>query len=369
MAADPIRCWARAEKSAVHVGERFTLVLTCGVVETSSTKVVPDEAQLDPAAIQLTPYEVVGGAHHADIMAPPWRYLQYEYTVRLLGDEFFGRDVDVPPIRVTYTVESAGTGERGREHEYLLPALPMRIASLAPANTGDIRDASGDTFAQIEARRVRADSELAAAAVFLAFTLVLLGLAGVRLKSSGRERAPAEVLALPRGAVLRSCLRETARLRSEVTKEGWSQERVTRALSACRLAGAVAMGRPVAHTFVEGGVQGREGQLSLARGLRRKRALISASITTEAIAGRSGSRAPEGARPRGPGTQETREAIGGALGVFAAARYGRNGTGDPAMLDRALEDATAAVRRLRLELLLSGVPPAWWSGRLPRPRA
>jgi hypothetical protein len=155
-----------------------------------------------------------------------------------------------------------------------------------------------------------------------------------------------------------------------VTREGWSQERVVRALSACRIAGAVAMGRPVAHTLVERGAQRREGQLSLTSGLlRRKRALISASITPEAIAGRSGYRTAEGPPSGGPGTPQTREAIGGALAVFAAARYSRDGTGDPAGLDRALEDATAAVRRLRLERLLPGVPPAWWPARLPRSQA
>ena len=33
--SDPIKCWWKTDKNAVHVGERFTLVLTCAVVDTS----------------------------------------------------------------------------------------------------------------------------------------------------------------------------------------------------------------------------------------------------------------------------------------------------------------------------------------------
>ena len=30
----PITCWWRTDRTAVHVGERFTLTLTCGITET-----------------------------------------------------------------------------------------------------------------------------------------------------------------------------------------------------------------------------------------------------------------------------------------------------------------------------------------------
>src|SRR5690348_3293353 len=98
---DPIRCWWKTDRTAVRIGERFTLALTCGVVETSSVKVVPTLTQIDPGAIQLTPFEVVGGRRGDDVVAPPWRYVQYEYTLRLLGEGFFGQDVNVPPLTVT----------------------------------------------------------------------------------------------------------------------------------------------------------------------------------------------------------------------------------------------------------------------------
>ncbi len=40
---EPIQCWWRTSASAVRVGDTFSLVLTCAVIETASTTVVPDE--------------------------------------------------------------------------------------------------------------------------------------------------------------------------------------------------------------------------------------------------------------------------------------------------------------------------------------
>lgn len=355
--SDPIRCWARTDKSAVHAGERFTLTLTCGVIETRDTRVVPEVTQLDPGAIQLTPYEVLGGTRHEDIQAPPWRYLQYEYTVRLLGPEFFGQDVAIPSIRVTYNIESATGGERGRDQTYLLPTLPMRIMSLAPGNAVDIRDAARDTFADIEARRFRANSELAVAAIFFGFALVLLGFGAVRVIGRRRGRAPAAAPTLPAGAVLRGCLRETARLKSEVARDGWTPERAGRALAAFRIAGAVALERPVAHTLVEMTVQTREGQLTLRKGIfRPKRALLSAPVTSDTIDrqranGNPGIAANAGNRSPGGRAGETLEDIRKALLVFSTARYARNSHLDNVALDQALDDGHTAVRRLRFAML------------------
>jgi hypothetical protein len=351
VASDPIRCWARTDKSAVHVGERFTLALTCGVIDTSGTKVVPDLTQLDPAAIQLTPYDVLGGTRHEDIQAPPWRYLQYEYTMRLLGPEFFGKDTDIPSIRVTYNIETTG-GERGRDQTYLLPTLPMRIMSLATGNAVDIRDAPGDTFADIEARRFRSNSELAAAAIFFAFALVLLGLAAVRVIAGRRERAPAAVPTLPAGTALQSCLREMARLKPEVARDGWTPERAGRALAMFRIAAAVALGRPVSHTLVDMNAPTREGQLMLRKGIfRPRRTLLSAPITSDAIDRLAGGGHQEHESAPGGRAGETLEEIRKELIVFSAARYSRNGHLDTAALDQALDDGHTALRRLRFATL------------------
>jgi hypothetical protein len=345
--SDPIKCWWRTDRSAVHIGEQFTLVLTCGVVETSRLRVAADQNRLDPMATELIPFEVVGGSRHRDIEVPPWRYFQYSYTVRLLGDEFFGREVAIPSIQIVYRVEStSGGGTRGRDQLYVMPALPMRILSLVPSSATDIWDASPETFADIDARLFRANGELTAAGIFFAFAAVLAGLAVVRMARRHATRVPTLDRPLPMWAVLRGCVRETGRLQTEVTREGWTPELTGRALAMCRIAGAVALDRPVAQTLVNVDVPGSEGQLALRKGiLRPKRALISAPTTAAAIALQldSGNLCQRDARARA-----VLEEIQGALRVFGAARYGRNGHLDVTALDTALDGGARAIRRLRV---------------------
>src|SRR5213592_1382318 len=78
---DPIKCFWKTDRSTIIVGERFTVVLTCGIIETDNIKAVPDFNQLEASTIGLQPFEVVKGVRHEDIKDAPWRYIQYEYTV------------------------------------------------------------------------------------------------------------------------------------------------------------------------------------------------------------------------------------------------------------------------------------------------
>src|SRR5256712_12264835 len=64
---DPMQCWWRTSAGAIRVGEPFSLVLTCAVVENDAAKVVVDQSKLEPSVIQLAPFEVTGGAHGADL--------------------------------------------------------------------------------------------------------------------------------------------------------------------------------------------------------------------------------------------------------------------------------------------------------------
>src|SRR5437762_9266225 len=82
--ADPIRCWWRTSASAVRVGEPFSLILTCAVVENESTTIVPDQSRLEPAAMQLPPFEVVGGQREPDLRSDQRRFFQYQYSLRLI---------------------------------------------------------------------------------------------------------------------------------------------------------------------------------------------------------------------------------------------------------------------------------------------
>src|SRR5712692_6251995 len=172
---DPIKCWWKTDKSAVEIAEQFTLTLTCGVSEARGAKIVPKMEQLDPGAVQLAPFEVIGGTRHEDIQAPPWRYFQYEYTLRLIDEDSFGQDVDIPALTVTYNSQSevAGASE-GRDQMYVLPELPMHIMSLVPKKANDIRDSARESFAAPKARLFRASAEFIAAGIFFGFSVLML---------------------------------------------------------------------------------------------------------------------------------------------------------------------------------------------------
>jgi hypothetical protein len=360
---DPINCWWRTSKGAVELGERFTLTLTCGVVETNRNKVLVDPNQLDATALPLTPFEVVAGTRHEDVLAPPWRYFQYDYTVRIIGNGFFGQDLDIPRLTVKYTMRSSTGDNEGREQTYVLPALPMRILSLVPPKTADIRDASRETFADMEARRQRATEELVAAAVAFGFVVVLLALALARMVGQSRKRKPAAVRALPPATLLGACLGAIRRLRSDVAHDGWTADRTARALAVLRVAAAVALGRTVAQSVVDTDTPAREGQVLLQRGIiRSRRAMISAATSPESIERRLATTAT---RRRASTLTATLEQLREPLHVFSSTRYGRREELNTADLDAALENGEKAIRRMRLMSLwpmrMRGAAVAAWA--------
>jgi len=338
--SDPIRCWWKADRSAIRVGERFTLVLTCGVIETTGIKVVPAVNQLEPGAVSLTPFEAVAGKRHDDVVVPPWRYIQYEYSMRLLSEGFFGQDVSVPALTVTYNLQSPGAGNtEGRDQTYLLPPIPMRVLSIVPRSAADIRDESGQTFASIESRRSRATAEVVAASIAFACAAVLGALALVQLAGRFRARDPKVVRPLPQAAVLRGALTSLRAARSEAGRGGWTPELMARALAALRISGAAALGRRVAQVQVMNGEAERVGQLDVRSGLvRRRRVLLSAPTTPSALMA---------AMEDGNGASRARvQPIMDALQQLSTAVYGRAGEADATMLNNAVDEALVAVRRL-----------------------
>ena len=98
---------------------------------------MPAVNQLEPGAVSLTPFEAVSGNRHEDVVVPPWRYIQFEYSMRLLSEGFFGQDVNIPSLTVTYNLQSPGAvSTEGRDQTYVLPALPMRVLSIVPRERG-----------------------------------------------------------------------------------------------------------------------------------------------------------------------------------------------------------------------------------------
>jgi hypothetical protein len=339
--SDPIKCWWKADRSAIRVGERFALVITCGVIETSSIKVVPAVNQLEPGAISLTPFEAVGGERREDVVVPPWRYIQFEYSMRLLSEGFFGQEVNIPSLTVTYNLQSPGAGStEGRDQTYVLPPLPMRVLSIVPRSASDIRDASGQTFASVESRRQRATAAFVAASIAFVVAAVLAALALFRLAGRFRVRDPKVARPLPEPAVLRGCLGTLRAARRDATREGWTPASMGRAAAALRIAGSVALGRPVAQLYLTNGESPRVGQINVHSGLiRRRRALVSGATTPAALLG---------AMENGHGSAQraTLQPISDALQLISAATYGRSGEVDTVALNAAVDDATSAVRRL-----------------------
>jgi hypothetical protein len=339
----PIRCWWKTDRTAIRVGERFTLVLTCAVIETTGVTVVPAVNQLEPGAITLTPFEAVSGVRREDVVTPPWRYLQYEYTMRLLSEGFFGQDVDIPPLTVTYNLQTAGAGSEGRDQTYVLPAMSMRVLSLVPRAASDIRDASAQTFGDVESRRFLSTLALVAAWIAFAFAGVLAALAIARAAGTLRARGPQTVRPLPAPSLLGGVLRVLGRTRAEAAHAGWTPELRSRAMAALRVAAALALGRPVAQEYVAAHTPARSGQLAVRTGLvRRRRALVSAATTPAVIANRLENGGIHGAQ-----TRVDLEQISDALKAFGSATYGRRGEPDPSTLNDVLDNAVSAIRRVR----------------------
>ena len=65
------------------------------------------EGDRSPAVEGVGPLDDHRCQRGEDVIVPPRRFFQFEYTVRLLGDGFFGKDVEVPPLRVTLRVTVA----------------------------------------------------------------------------------------------------------------------------------------------------------------------------------------------------------------------------------------------------------------------
>ncbi len=345
---EPIACWWKTDRNAVNIGERFTVTLTCSVVETAAVKVVPDLNQLEPTTVALQPFEVVKGVRHEDIRTPPLRYIQYEYTTRLIGDVFFGKDVDIPAVKITYHVQSSHRRRVAGPRSDVCAAGPGDARELARAEEGGGHPRHHDRYVRRHrsappavlgrARGIRGRVRLRGRAA---------GLALVRVIGRYRVRTPSAERALPLRAVLRGCARSAAAIGQEVARDGWTGE----------LAGPRAGGvshrerrrpRPSRRPGSRARRTSRRATVSwrCARAcFRPKRALISTSTTSGTIA-----RTLEDANGRRPSPRAELllNDLQESLNTFRAARYGRNGQLDTAALDAAFEQGVSALKKLRV---------------------
>ncbi len=340
---DPIRCWWRTSAGAVRIGEPFDLSLTCAVLESDAVSVVVDESRLGNAVVQLSPFEVISGSHPADLHSGIRRFFQYEYRLRLINPDAAGTDVRIPDIALHYRVNSKVDGNaavQGRDLLYYLPPQIIRITSLVPDGATDIRDASGASFASIDALSFRAGLFNIVGIALLAFGALMVLLILVRIARGARSRTPAAQRGLSTGALVGVAARELAAVRQEKAG-GWTDDLIDRALAGTRVAAAAALGRTMSQRVVEGDIGVGEGRL-VARGPRRgTRRIVSASTTAHDVSRDLARISPADAR------RPMLESLRDALSALTAAQYGRdNGRSEPA-LDEALDAAIAAAKSVR----------------------
>ena len=232
------------------------MVLTCAVVETETARVVPDLAWLEPETLGVSPFEVLDGERYDDVVRGPRRFFQYRYALRIIGEDYFGLDVELPPLELRYRIERSidgGTATEGRELAYVLPPESVRVLSLVPAAAVDIRELPGETFGDVEARLFRANLiGIAAMAIGVAAAGVLL-LGAVRARREWRGVAAVRDDGVPAWRVARTALGELRAVRDATAAHGWTGDLVARALAALRIAAALALGRPVAQRAGSGG--------------------------------------------------------------------------------------------------------------------
>src|SRR5262245_15449374 len=348
---DPLQCWWRTSAGAVRIGEPFSLVLTCAVVENDTAKVIVDQSKLEPSVIQLAPFEVTGGSHGADLRTGERRFFQYEYRLRLIAENQFGRDVPLPETKLSYHVQSQ-TSQRsaiqGRDQSYLLPAQSMRVMSMVPTDASDIRDTTTETFTDVDQRAFRANFLIVVGGVLFALAGLMALVAVVRIVNRFRKPATATERLVSDWAILGVVGRELNTVRRAREDGGWTPALAGRALAALRIVAAYALGDKLGKSTLgphEAG-DGRAGNLVVRTGWpKTKRIAVSGAVTPQAVA-------RELARPESVGARAAMlESLEQALTRFTAAQYGREAGFDDAALDESLTGSIGAVRRIRIEQL------------------
>jgi len=353
---------------AIRVGEPFQVVLTCAVLETDAATVVVDQSRLEPNVIQFAPFEVLGGTHGADLRTDQRRFFQYEYRLRLIVENVFGRDVSLPETKLSYRVQSKvgqKTSLQGRDQTYLLPSESLRVLSLVSSDATIFDDAASETFSDLDQRAFRANLFVVVGSVLFVLAGLLALLALVRLFSRYAKPAAASDRLITDATILRGVGRELAAVRRERDNGNWTPGLAVRALSALRI--IAVMPSDGAPDTCRAGAEGlsEDGRLILQTGWpRTKRIAVSGSVTSRGIA----NEIARGARRPGPRRTALLESLEQALAALtsrssAARAPGRQragrGAGDRRAGAAADEDRTDLVHeapRRQARRLTDGQP-------------
>ena len=350
---DPIRCWRQSSTGAVTVGEQFSVVLTCAVFESQDAQVVPDESRLNVASIQMAPFEILGGSHPPDVRRGSRRFFQYDYQLRIISRDAIGDDVNVPALTISYRIHSrvgAAAKLEGRDLSYVLPALPIRVLSLVPADAADIRDSSEASLATVESLRSRSRTLEAIAIALGLFAGIMVVLALVPLARRARGTAGVDRNVTPDRAIVSAAAKALSDVQSRAARDGWTDDAIGSALSAMRVIAAAAINHPISQRPLPPDGAIPEGRLRVDHGLvRRASATVSSSVTTDdllRVSGRNG-----GATPTR--TQQI-EGLRGSLAMLTGTIYRRAPERDAAALDDAVRQAVSVANDIASER-------TWWS--------
>jgi hypothetical protein len=351
---DPIRCWWRTSSGAVRIGEAFNVGLTCAVLEADGVEVVPDQSQLTDSAIQMNPFEVVGGSHPPDLRSGQRRFFQYEYVVRVINPDVIGQDVPLPNLVIHYRVNSRLPGNaamQGRDLTYLLPPQTVRVLSLVPPDAVDIRDESGASFARVESLGVRAGVMEIAAITLVALGSLMAILSLVALARGARKTKTTDERTFSEWRTLGLADAELAAVARESERQGWNDALVARALTAMRIAAASLLGRGVTQSKTAADVDTGGGRIvSRAPGVlgallpgRRRGTAVTSAVTARDIT-RELDHLPLTAPVA---RRQQLESLGAAMTMFTAAQYGQPHDLDRAALDAALAAGSSVTRSLK----------------------
>ena len=305
---EPIRCWRQSSAGAVAIGETFTVVLTCAVYEADNAQVIPDESRLGVASIQMAPFEILGGSHPPDVRRGSRRFFQYDYQLRIIGRDAIGRDVNIPPLPISYRIHSrvgAAATLEGRDLSYVMPMMPIKVLSLVPADASDIRDASEASLGAVDSLRFRSSLFRVLTLTFGALAAVMVVLALVPLaRSRAAAAAATSAAAFPIARSSSAPPRICARVQSRVSGEGWTDETVARALGSTRLVAAAAIDQPISQKPFALMASCPMGGCSCEHGLLRKTvATVSSPVTADDVAR---ARHAQAARSRRRGSSSSR---------------------------------------------------------------
>lgn len=346
---EPIRCWRQASSGAVSIGETFTVVLTCAVYEGDNAQVVPDESRLGVAAIQMAPFEILGGTHPPDVRRGTRRFFQYDYQLRIISPDAIGQDINIPPLTISYRVHSrvgAAATLEGRDLSYLMPMMPIKVLSLVPAEATDIRDASEARLAAVETLRFRSNVFQVMALTFGALAAVMVVLALIPLARSTATVAASERDRIPDRAILAETVRALSQLQSQAVRDGWSSDAAGRALALTRIVAAAAIEQPISVKPLANGAATPDGRLRVAHGAIRKIVGTASSAVTADEVNRV-------RRARGSTFSTTRqqqlETLEAGLSSMTAVLYGRDASRAPGTCDDVVRQAIAAAQEVGAE--------------------